>query len=149
MRLYDNIPNCVPEYNREEQEKWERECELEERRQEHYRANQQKLDAAAQSGLPILDYGGYDSCWECPDADHDTMRNDDDDFDLVICRNPSCTEHKIRQTEKGKYEITYDYEDEHNITETFEGSWLELQDYLKRMREIGCYNIDANSINGD
>ena len=44
------------------------------------------------------------------------------------------------------YELIYDYEDEHNIHETLEGDWMELQDYIKRMRENGCYNIDATAI---
>lgn len=49
------------------------------------------------------------------------------------------------------YEITYDYTDEsgyecRNIRETFEGSWMGLQDYIKRMRANGCYNIDATSL---
>ena len=93
-----SIPNCVPEYYREQQEKLDREYELMERRQEHYQANRQKLDAAARSGLPILDYGGYAPCRKCPDADRDTMRDDDDDICLVICHNPSCPEHKKHQT---------------------------------------------------
>lgn len=146
MLFNDRIPNCVPEYYREQQEKLDREYELMVQRKEHYQANQQKLDAAVRSGLPILDYGGYDSCLKCPDADHDTVRGDDDDFCLVICHNPSCTEHKNHQTKKPMYEIIYDYEDEHNIIETFEGSWMELQDHLRHMRETSCYNIDANAL---
>ena len=46
------------------------------------------------------------------------------------------------------YEIIYDYEDERNIRETFEGSWTELQEYIKKMRETGCYNISAASLDG-
>lgn len=147
MLFNDSIPNCIPEYFREQQEKLDREYELMEQRQQRYLANQQKLGVAVRSGLPILDYGGYTPCRECPSADHDTMRDDDDDFCLVICHNPSCAEHKNHQTEKeSMYEIIYDYEDEHNIIETFEGSWMELQDHLRHMRETGCYNIDANSL---
>lgn len=44
------------------------------------------------------------------------------------------------------YELIYDYEDERNIHEIFEGDWTELQAYIKRMRETGCYNIDATAI---
>ena len=47
------------------------------------------------------------------------------------------------------YEIIYDYDDERNICETFEGDWGELQDYIKTMRKQGCYNISANCISGD
>lgn len=44
------------------------------------------------------------------------------------------------------YEIIYDYEDEKNIRETFEGTWTELQDHIEQMRENGCYNIDATDL---
>lgn len=49
------------------------------------------------------------------------------------------------------YEIIYDYTseegyEENNNVEQFEGTWTDLQDYLKQMRRNGCYNIDANSI---
>ena len=44
-----------------------------------------------------------------------------------------------------RYEIIYDYEDEHNICETFDTeSWTDLKEYLKQMRKNGCYNIDAS-----
>ena len=47
------------------------------------------------------------------------------------------------------YEITYDYfsedgyTDERNIRERFEGNWFELQEYIKIMKNNGCYNIYA------
>ena len=49
------------------------------------------------------------------------------------------------------YEIIYDYcsEDESEsfgCTEKFEGSWLELQVYIKDMRREGCYNITAECV---
>ena len=49
------------------------------------------------------------------------------------------------------YEIMYDYTDdggneEKNIREEFEGSWTELQDYIKQMRAQGCYNITAAEV---
>ena len=51
------------------------------------------------------------------------------------------------------YEITYDYTDEggyesRNITERFDGTWTELQAYIRTMRRTGCYNIEANAIDG-
>lgn len=46
------------------------------------------------------------------------------------------------------YEIIYDfcseYSDEHNLYETFVGSFDELQDYLKTMKRNGCYNISVS-----
>lgn len=48
------------------------------------------------------------------------------------------------------YEIIYDYSDDDydacNCTDHFEGTWSELQEVIKRMRENGCYHIDANCI---
>ena len=44
------------------------------------------------------------------------------------------------------YEIIYDYDDEKNIRENFDGTWTELQDHIKQMRETGCYNIDATDL---
>ena len=48
------------------------------------------------------------------------------------------------------YELIYDYcddySDEHNIYEVFEGSWTELQDYIKQMKANGCYAISATYI---
>ena len=52
----------------------------------------------------------------------------------------------------GKYEIIYDYDngvlgegyfEEKNLREEFTGSWDELQDYIKSMKQNGCYNIDV------
>lgn len=46
-----------------------------------------------------------------------------------------------------KYEIVYDYSndysEEHNIVEYFDGSHIELKEYLKQMRRNGCYNISC------
>jgi len=50
-----------------------------------------------------------------------------------------------------EYEIFYDYTDDggyesRNNVETFNGTWLELQDCIKQMRRNGCYNITATAI---
>ena len=66
-------------------------------RRAHYLANQQKLATAAEAGLPILDYGGYGPCWECQTADHDTATDDEDDMCSVICLNPSCSHHQVKE----------------------------------------------------
>lgn len=49
------------------------------------------------------------------------------------------------------YEIIYDYcgedySEEYGCTEEFEGSWTDLQAYIKAMRREGCYNITATCI---
>lgn len=48
-----------------------------------------------------------------------------------------------------KYEIVYDYEDERDIRDEFSGCWDELQECIRRMRENGCYNIEAACISDD
>ena len=50
------------------------------------------------------------------------------------------------------YEIIYDYcgeegYEEQNIQERFSGGWSELQDYIRQMKENGCYNISATAVN--
>lgn len=50
-----------------------------------------------------------------------------------------------------EYEVTYDWCDSEgnesrNIRETFKGNWTDLQDYIKGLRESGCYHIDAACI---
>lgn len=92
------IPDCVPEYFREQEEKYERECALEHGRQEHYKANRIKRKEAKEAGYPVLDYGGYDACAGCGYADFDTACFEDDDFCSVICKNPACAEHGKHQT---------------------------------------------------
>lgn len=87
------MPDCVPELYRSRQEAVDRRCDFQARRQAQYDANRQKLDAAIASGLHVLNYGGYGPCWECPDADHDTMTDDDDDMCRVICHNSACPHH--------------------------------------------------------
>lgn len=87
------IPNCVPEYFREQFEREEREAQLNWERMEHYKANQKKLKEAHEAGMPVLDYGGYDACLHCENADHDTQIGFEDDFGCVICHNPDCAEH--------------------------------------------------------
>ncbi len=47
------------------------------------------------------------------------------------------------------YEITYDYDDDRNIRETFKGSWLELKAYISGMKRTGCYNITTADIEGE
>lgn len=99
--ICDSIPNCVPEHYRSLQADEDHQAELRMERQERYRANREKIRAAIEAGLPVLDYGGYRQCWDCGDADSDTMRDDEDDFECVICHNPACPLHKRHQPEEG------------------------------------------------
>ena len=49
-----------------------------------------------------------------------------------------------------RYEISYFTDDEWVGTvcesEWFSGSWDELQEHLKALREVGCYNIAVSAI---
>ena len=93
------LPNCVPEYFREQFEREEHEAELRWERTEHYNTNRQKIKNASEAGLPVLLYGGYNGCQCCRDADHDTQTSDDDDICCVICHNPDCPEHRKHKGE--------------------------------------------------
>ena len=101
MRFPDEpIPDCVPEFYREQQEERDRRYDLAMRRRARYQANRKKLDAAAEAGLPVLSFSGYDACRECPRADGDTQTDDEDDFCRVICHDPSCPEHMKNRTKE-------------------------------------------------
>ena len=60
----------------------------------------------------------------------------------------------VRKLKEDVYRIVYDYTDEEgyesrDIEEEFEGTWSELQDYIKQMRRNGCYHIDASFLYDD
>lgn len=44
------------------------------------------------------------------------------------------------------YDFSNDYTDIHNISERFEGSWVELREYIEQMKQDGCYNISATAL---
>ena len=90
----EHMPDCVPEFYRARQEEADRQYEKQCQQGERYSKNREKLKAVEEAGLPILRYGGYGPCWECETCDHDTQRDADDDFCLVICHNPDCPHHK-------------------------------------------------------
>lgn len=53
-----------------------------------------------------------------------------------------------------KYRIIYDYCDEYgyvyeDCVEDFDGSYTELQDYIKEMKRNDCYNINATALEQD
>ena len=90
---YETVPNCVPELYRSQFEDADDEFDREMREQERYLENRRKLAAAHESGLPVLNYGGYGACCICPHADHDAQVDAEDDFDTVICHDPACIQH--------------------------------------------------------
>ena len=78
MRFYDGIPNCVPEYFREEQERQEREYELREKQMERYEKNKEKLEKAIQDGYSVLNYEGYPECCFCTQKESIVVSECDD-----------------------------------------------------------------------
>ena len=66
MYFNEHLPDCVPEFFRSRQEEQESREDQLMRDRERYLANREKLQAAIVSGLPVLDYGGYDQCSDCP-----------------------------------------------------------------------------------
>ena len=97
----DPIPGRLPEYYRIRQEERDRQYDLTMQRRTRYTENRRKLNEAAQSGLPVLSFGGYGTCWKCPNADDDTQTDDEDNFCRVICHDPACPEHIKHQSEGG------------------------------------------------
>ena len=94
MYFNESIPNCVPEFYRARQEEQERREDRLMKERAHYMANRGKIKAAIELGLPVLDFGGYAQCGDCPHADHDTQTDAEDDFASVICHNPACRCHR-------------------------------------------------------
>lgn len=87
------IPNCAPEYYRSMIEDKEHEDELAFERAEKYRVNKAKIEKAIADGVPVLSLAfdsGCEKCWSCTTKDGDTMTDDEDDIELVICLNPQC-----------------------------------------------------------
>lgn len=83
------IPNCVPEYYREMQEREEHEYAIKFSRNEYYAESREKLDDAYERGYPVLYFGGYEECRKCTKK-FDAQRDADDDFSLVICYDNDC-----------------------------------------------------------
>lgn len=54
----------------------------------------------------------------------------------------------VRKLKESVYSVTYCYDDEWSGSgcseEEFKGSWLELQDYISRLKADGYYNINAS-----
>lgn len=88
-----NIPNCVPEYYRELQEREEHEYEIACRRNEHYKESKRRLDEADKQGYPVLLFGGYNECWSC-EKKFDAQLNEEDDMCALICYDKNCECHK-------------------------------------------------------
>lgn len=87
------IPNCVPEYYREIQEREEHEYELRQKQFEYYKGSRQRLEEAKEKGYPILYFGGYTNCWRCKKK-FDVQLNEEDDMCALVCYDKTCAHHK-------------------------------------------------------
>ena len=92
------IPNCVPEYYRELQEREEYEYEKACKRAEYYAESKRRLDEAHKLGYPIFLYGGFYKCHSCAKK-FDVQTNAEDDFGALICYDKSCEYHKRGEKE--------------------------------------------------
>ena len=86
------IPNCVPEYYRELEEKEEHEYEKAHKRYTYYEESKQMLEWAKQMGWPILLFGGYSKCHQCQ-YKFDVQTDAEDDTDTLICLDRGCVCH--------------------------------------------------------
>lgn len=92
MYFNEPMPDCVPEFYRSKLEERREDKLMQE--QNRYQANRVIIEAAIAAGLPVLNFGGFPQCRDCPHADHDTQTDAEDDFDRVICYNPACPCHQ-------------------------------------------------------
>ena len=86
------MPNCVPEYYRELEEREEREYEKAHRLDAYYEESKVKLDWAKRCGWPILHFGGYDKCATCK-YKFDVQIDAEDDMCTLICLDRGCVCH--------------------------------------------------------
>ena len=85
------IPNCVPEFYREIEERERIKYEKQLQREDEYRNNRELLDYASAGGLYVLDeVGCANECFECRKRTPCLQRDEDDDFGLFICLARFC-----------------------------------------------------------
>ena len=88
-----NIPDCVPEYYRQQEEREEYEYERMLKRNAYYEKSKRRLDQAKRCGQPVLGFGGYDACYNCKKK-FDVQVDAEDDFCTIICYDKNCVYHK-------------------------------------------------------
>lgn len=94
MRIREGIPDCVPEWSREQEEREARKAYLEGERRERYRRNREKVEAAVWAGRYVIPYDGHPECRDCRKQDGDTQTDEDDDIGAIICLDDHCPCHK-------------------------------------------------------
>lgn len=93
MYYNDGIPNCVPEYYREIQEREEHEYERMCKREAYYKESRLRLEDAEKNGYPVLHFSGYSECVNCKKK-FDVQVDAEDDFCSLICYDKNCKCHK-------------------------------------------------------
>lgn len=93
-----NIPNCVPEYYREIQEREEHEYEQACKRAEYYEESRRRLKWAKRLGYPVLFYCGHDECHNCKKK-FDLQLDEEDDMCALVCYDKNCGCHKRGESE--------------------------------------------------
>ena len=88
-----DIPNCVPEYYRQQEEREEHEYEQLLKRNAYYEESKSRLERAKRCGQPILNFGGYNACYNCKKK-FDVQIDAEDDFCTIICYDKNCVCHK-------------------------------------------------------
>lgn len=88
-----SMPNCVPEFYREQEEREERKYELRHKREIGYQADCEILSKAEELHLPVLYFCGYYKCNDCMNRSKELITDEDDDLCRFVCYNPYCDEH--------------------------------------------------------
>lgn len=93
MFFSTGIPDCVPEMIRSQREEEEREYERQERWNDYYNKNKEKVAKAMEDGFPLIPYGGHPECLDCKTKDEGTQTDAEDDLCYIICWNKECLCH--------------------------------------------------------
>ena len=91
-----SIPNCVPEFFRSEQERFDREYEMQHKLDNFYEECQQRIEEAYEKGYVIIPFCGYGVCGDnCKKHSGIMTTNPQDDMCRIICYDKDCKYHKI------------------------------------------------------
>jgi len=100
------IPNCVPEYFREQQERYDRECELEMQAHEYYESNKEYRKQKQKDGCAEIDFYPVE-CETCGYGEEAPPNSKYDDFPTKICSNwKECQIFRKHMTER--YDATWE-----------------------------------------
>lgn len=101
-----SIPNCVPEFYRSEQEKFDREYEKQHRLDDFYEECKARIEEAHEKGYILIPFGGYSVCRDnCKKHSGEMMTNPQDDMCTIICYDKNCKFHHIYELISGIAEL--------------------------------------------